>query len=55
MAGHRLREAPLQSHWKVVTPIGALWLSGMAAPMTIEVATDGEIFLPMWNIFSNPR
>lgn len=44
-AGQRVHEATPQSHWKVVTLIGALRLSGMVAPMTVDAATDGEIFL----------
>jgi transposase len=44
-AGRRVHEATPQSHWKVVTLIGALRLSGMVAPMTVEAATDGEVFL----------
>jgi hypothetical protein len=44
-AGQRVHEAMPQSHWKVVTLIGALRLSGMVAPMTVDAATDGEIFL----------
>jgi len=44
-AGQRVHEATPQSHWKVVTLIGALRLSGMVAPMTVEAATDGEVFL----------
>jgi transposase len=44
-AGQRIHEATPQSHWKVVTLIGALRLSGIVAPMTVEAATDGEVFL----------
>ncbi len=44
-AGRRVHEATPQSHWKVITLIGALRLSGMVAPMTVDAATDGEIFL----------
>lgn len=44
-AGQRVPEATPQSHWKVVTLMGALRLSGMVAPMTVEAATDGEVFL----------
>lgn len=44
-AGQRVHEATPQSHWKVVTLMGALRVSGMVAPMTVEAATDGEIFL----------
>lgn len=44
-AGVRIHEATPGSHWKVVTLIGGLRLSGMVAPMTVEAATDGDIFL----------
>src|SRR5258708_5567081 len=44
-AGQRVHEATPQSHWKVVTLIGALRSSGIVAPMTVEAATDGEVFL----------
>ena len=44
-AGQRVHEATPQSHWQVVTLIGALRVSGMVAPMTVEAATDGEVFL----------
>ena len=44
-AGQRVHEGTPQSHWQVVTLIGALRLSGMVAPMTVEAATDGEVFL----------
>ena len=44
-AGQRVHEATPQSHWKTVTLIGALRLSGMVAPMTVEAATDGDVFL----------
>ena len=44
-SGQRVHEATPQSHWTVVTLIGALRVSGMVAPMTVEAATGGEIFL----------
>src|ERR1039457_5950920 len=53
-AGHRVHEATPQSHWKVVTLIGALRLSGMVAPMTVEAATDGQIFLAYVEYFLCP-
>lgn len=45
LAGRRVHEATPQSHWTVVTLIGALRVSGMVAPMTVEAATDGDVFL----------
>jgi transposase len=53
-AGRRVHEATPQSHWKVVTLIGALRLSGMVAPMTVEAATDGEVFLAYVEYFLCP-
>ena len=54
LAGRRVHEATPQSHWKVVTLIGALRLSGMVAPMTVEAATDGQIFLAYVEYFLCP-
>src|SRR5208337_1563398 len=38
-------EATPQGHWKVLTILGALSLRGVVAAMTIESATDGDVFL----------
>jgi len=54
-AGQRVHEATPQSHWQVVTLIGALRVSGMVAPMTVEAATDGEIFLAYVEHFLCPE
>jgi transposase len=43
--GQRIVEATPQGHWKVLTTLGAMNLRGMVAVMTIESATDGDIFL----------
>ena len=32
-------------HWKVLTMIGAMTVSGVRAAITVDAATDGEIFL----------
>jgi len=42
--GERIAEATQQSHWKVLTTLGAMSLRGIEAAMTIDAATDGEIF-----------
>jgi transposase len=42
--GGRIHEATPGSRWKIMTIIGAMKLSGMIAAMTIEEATDGDIF-----------
>jgi transposase len=43
--GQRIVEATPQGHWKVLTTLGAMSLRGMVAVMTVESATDGDIFL----------
>lgn len=42
--GGRIYEATPGSRWQIMTIIGAMSLSGMIAAMTIEEATDGDIF-----------
>ncbi|MGP8250842.1 MAG: IS630 family transposase, partial [Terracidiphilus sp.] len=44
-SGGRIHEAPPGGHWKIMTILGAMSLNGMVAAMTIEEATDGDIFL----------
>jgi transposase len=43
--GRRIHEATPGGHWKIMTILGAMGLSGMIATMTIEEATDADIFL----------
>jgi transposase len=43
--GERIAEATPQGHWQVRTLLGAMSLRGIVAAMTIESATDGDIFL----------
>ena len=43
--GERVREATPQSHWHTLTMLAALTIKGTQAPMIIEAATDGDIFL----------
>jgi len=45
LGGRRIHEATPGGHWKVMTILGAMSLSGMIATMTIEEATDADIFL----------
>lgn len=45
LKGQRISEATPQGRWKVLTTLGAMSLRGMEAVMTVESATDGEIFL----------
>ena len=43
--GGRLREGVPAGHWRTLSVLGAIRRSGWVAAMTIEAATDGEIFL----------
>ncbi len=43
--GHRVREAVPGGHWRTLTILGAIRRTGWVAAMTIEAATDGDIFL----------
>jgi transposase len=43
--GVRVPEAVPEGNWKILTILGAMSLRGMIATMTIEAATDAEIFL----------
>lgn len=45
LPGQRIHEATPGGHWKIMTILGAMSLRGMIATMTIEAATDTEIFL----------
>jgi transposase len=42
--GERISEATPQGRWKVLTTLGAMSLRGILATMTIESATDGDVF-----------
>jgi transposase len=43
--GRRIHQATPGGHWKILTILAALRLRGIDAAMTIEEATDGDIFL----------
>jgi transposase len=43
--GGRIAEAAPVGRWKILTILGAMSVRGMTAAMTIEEATDGDIFL----------
>ncbi len=43
--GQRVREATPAGHWRTLTILGALTVVGLLATMTIESATDGDVFL----------
>ena len=43
--GTRIAEATPQGHWQVLTTLAALALRGIVGAMTVESATDGDVFL----------
>ena len=45
LGGKRIHESTPGDHWKIMTILGTISLRGMIATMTIEAATDAEIFL----------
>jgi transposase len=45
IGGRRIHEATPGSHWKIMTILGAMSMEGIIAAMTIEEATDADIFL----------
>lgn len=45
LRGARVREGTPGGHWRTLTILGAIRTSGWVATMTIEAATDGDVFL----------
>jgi transposase len=43
--GIRVHETTPEGNWKILTILGAMSVRGMIATMTVEAATDAEIFL----------
>jgi transposase len=43
--GERVREATPAGHWSTLTLLGAMSQDGIRASMTVESATDGDVFL----------
>ncbi len=43
--GRRVHESTPEGNWKILTVLGAMSLRGMIATMTVEAATDADIFL----------
>jgi len=43
--GQRIRDRVPGGHWKILTILGAMDHTGMLATMTVESATDGDVFL----------
>jgi hypothetical protein len=54
--GHRLVAAVPHGHWKTTTFIGALRCDGLTAPLAIDGAVNGELFLAYVEqvLFSKP-
>lgn len=53
--GERVGEGTPGGHWRTLTVLGAIRASGWAATMTIEAATDGDIFLAYLEQALGPR
>jgi transposase len=45
LRGVRVHDAVPGGHWKMLTVVGAMDHNGMLATMTVEAATDREVFL----------
>jgi len=43
--GQRVQEGTPAGHWRTLTLLGAISVSGWVATMTIDAPTDGEVFL----------
>jgi transposase len=43
--GQRVHDTVPGGHWKMLTILGAMDQNGMLAAMTVEAATDGDVFL----------
>jgi len=53
--GSRIYEGTPDSRWKMLTILGALSTRGIVAAMTIEEATNGDIFLAYLDHFLCPQ
>ncbi len=49
--GCRVHESTPEGSWKILTVFGAMSLDGMTATMTVEAATDADIFLAFLDHF----
>ena len=45
VGGQRVNDSVPAGHWRTLTILGAVSLSGWVATMTIEAPTDGDVFL----------
>jgi hypothetical protein len=49
--GQRVHEAVPHGHWKGMTILGAMGLTGIQAAMTVDAATDADIFATfLWQV-----
>jgi transposase len=55
VGGARIHEGTPDSRWKILSILGAISTRGMGATMTIEAATDREIFLAYLDHCSCPK
>jgi len=55
MGGARIGEGTPQGHWKILTILGAMSTRGIIAAMTIEEATDSDIFLAYLDQVLGPK
>ena len=53
--GVRVAESTPEGNWKILTILGAMNLQGLIATMTIEAATDADIFLAYLDHVLCPR
>jgi transposase len=53
--GERIHDAVPGGHWKMLTILGAMDRDGMLATMTVEAATDREVFLAYLDEVLCPR
>jgi transposase len=45
VGGQRVHDAVPAGHWRTLTLLGAVSVSGWVATMTVEAPTDGDVFL----------
>ena len=55
LRGVRVHDVVPGGHWKMLTILGAMDHNGMLAVMTVEAATDGEVFLTYLDEVLCPR
>jgi transposase len=55
LKGARVHESTPEGNWKILTILCAMGLRGMIAPMTVEAATDTEVFLTYLDVVLCPE